>query len=247
MLPEIRPAPVWMCVLARSACACVWPFFSMCWKMQSFLKISTLSKLHAYLLKSKRERGGLTCQQFTITVSSAQRFNRSTPLDDSQMNHCIQRRGDYRHISLNGKKKKEVQLHVSCKIGVICSAFFFVKRSLRTLPADNETYGYMARWPPQSRDALEKHTSLHMSLSQWLFVWQGELFMPPEQREYITMYSAASKFCFLWAALFLEHIYKQKLVCRQWISSLRDRTGLGSGRFCVLPMLTLAWEKLKLL
>lgn len=105
---------------------------------------------------------------------------------------------------------------------------------------------------PTSKDTLEKHTSLHMSLSQWLFVWQWELFIATKQRVYITIHSTASKFSFLWEALFKRiymytYIYKQKLVCRQWISSLCDSTGLGPGCFCVLPMLTLAWEKLKLL
>lgn len=51
------------------------------------------------------------------------------------------------------------------------------------------------------------------SPNSFFFMWQGELFMPPEQKEYISMYWVSSKFSFLWAALFQKHIYINKSWC----------------------------------
>lgn len=101
---------------------------------------------------------------------------------------------------------------------------------------------------PVSRDTLMKtHNPTYVTLPMAFCVTRWIIHAPQSRGNISLCKGAASKFCFLWAALFLEHIYKQKLVCWQWISSLCDRTGLGLGRFCVLPVLTLAWEKLKLL
>lgn len=96
-------------------------------KKLSFHKISTLSTC---LCLSKKQAGIRWVNMSTVYNYSlvSSKIQQIITVDDSQMNHCSYRQGgDYRHISLQGQK--EVQLHVSCKIGVICSAFFCQKVS----------------------------------------------------------------------------------------------------------------------
>lgn len=65
--------------------------------------------------------------------------------DDSQMNHrClrVERRGDYRHTSPHECRKYST---ASVAKGFVCPAFC---AAVSTDQTDNETYGYMAQWPP---------------------------------------------------------------------------------------------------
>lgn len=71
-----------VCYVCSSLCFCVWQF-SMYWKKAKFFQRFPHSRITCVFLKSTQESGGLTCQQFTITVPSAQRFNKSSPW----MNH----------------------------------------------------------------------------------------------------------------------------------------------------------------
>lgn len=72
----LRQQPLCAC-LYRGVCVCV-AIFHVLKKKKAFLRFPH-SQIACVFLKSKRESGGLTCQQFTITVLSAQRFNRSSP------------------------------------------------------------------------------------------------------------------------------------------------------------------------
>lgn len=145
--------------------------------------------------------------------------------------------------------KKEIQFHVSQLQNRFHFCPFFVSKILYR--HKQQTMKHMATWlgGPRKQGHTYENTQPYICHSPNGFLCDKVNYScPPQSRGNISLCKgAASKFCFLWAALFLEHIYKQKLVCWQWISSLCDRTGLGLGRFCVLPVLTLAWEKLKLL
>lgn len=166
MLPEIRPTSVCMCVhlcVVHSACVCG-HFPCTGKKMQSFLKISTLLNC---LCLSKKQAGIRRVNMSTVYNYSlvSSKIQQIITTDDSQMNHCIQREEDYQHVSLQGKRKYS---YMSVEIGVICSAFLCQKG------LDGRTQQTMNIWlhgsvAPTSRDALEKHTSLHMSLSQMAF------------------------------------------------------------------------------
>lgn len=247
MLPEIRSTSV--CVRMATACVYVWEVhpFNFPHTEKVFLRFPH-SQITCVFLKSTQESGGLTCQQFTITVPSAERFINSSPW----MNHkWITVFKDKEITGTHHFMEKGSTVPCQLQKGLICSCFFCVKWSLRTRPPDNETYGYMAQWPPWAH-TWKTHKPTYVTLPMAFCVTMRIIHCYKAEGIYhytqccfkvqLFMRSLIQKDIYVYI-----YIYKQKLVCRQWISSLCDSTGLGPGCFCVLPMLTLAWEKLKLL
>lgn len=145
-------------------------------------------------------------------------------MGESQMNHCCQRQGDYWGRGSTVTRQHQNQF----KLFLVGLFWEHISMDAPTRQWNIWLHGSVA---PKSKDTLEKHTTLHMSLSQWLFMWQRELFTAPEQREYITTHSPASKFCFLWEALFLVDIYVY--INKSWCAdseSAVSATAQASGR-----------------
>lgn len=149
--------------------ACVWPSFI----KKVFLRFPHSQIAHASE-QSQQESGGLTFQQFTITVPAVQRFRRSS----LRMIHMwitvfMRSRRLLENISLG---VKEIQLSFT-KLSVICfSSLWFDKKKASLEPPQETMDIWWCGW--WCRETLKKpHTSLHMSLSQVPFLWQGKLFM----------------------------------------------------------------------
>lgn len=105
---------------------------------------------------------------------------------------------------------------------------------------------HMATWLCELKRTW-RHTRLHMSLSQWLSMWQAELFIPSEQGEYISTKTVFKVLRFMSSVISsATHINKGWCAC---LPTVNQQSAWPHGRacFCALPMLTLVWEKLKLL
>lgn len=91
----------------------------------------------------------------------------------------FKRQGDYRLISLQGKKGSTVTCQLQNRCHLFCC--FFVKRSRRTHPTDNVTYGCMARWPLRTETHL-KNTQAYICHSPNGFLCDKVNYSCPQSR-----------------------------------------------------------------
>lgn len=148
------------------------------------------------------------------------------------MNHCI-RRGDYRLTSLQAKK--EVLLLVSCKIGVICSVwssfFFSSKRISRDTPERQRDIWLHGSLAPTSSDT-QAYT--YVTLPMAFRVTRWIIHAPGAEGIHHYLYCCFKALLFM-SSLISRYlyicVYKQKLACRQWISSLTNARASARAAF----------------
>lgn len=157
-----------LCVRSLRVCVCG----------QSLLQKVFLRFPHSQIAcaseQSQQESGGLRCQQFTITVLPVQRFSSSSlrmvHMWITANNLAVP---EYRELSC--WKGNAVVIYI---ISVICCSLLFnqkKKKSLLGSPKRQLNIWWCGWW---CRGTFKKpHTSLHMSLPQMPFFWEGKLFM----------------------------------------------------------------------